>query len=184
MKTLRIAGGVLALAAGLLLQGATVTAFAQSTEIKTEYLMTYVAPLDAPSPIDSSLLIFNIKPTGGWAKGPAISGTFIQPGGDWLHVMPSGTLRLDVRATLKTDDGALIYISYNGILQHSAASSEKLHKGELLKTKDIPYFIVAPTFQTSSPKYAWLNSVQAIGKVVEVKRGEGGYIKYDIFIVR
>jgi len=184
MKRLQIAGGVLALAAGLLLQGATVTAFAQTTEIKTEYLMTYVAPLDLPSPIDSSLLIFNVKPTGGWAKGPAISGTFIQPGGDWLRVMPSGALRLDVRATLKTDDGALIYISYNGILQHSAASAEKMNKGELLTTKDIPYFITAPTFQTSSPKYAWLNSVQAINKVVELKIGEGGYVKYDVFIVR
>lgn len=51
-------------------------------------------------------------------------------------------------------------------------------------TKDIPYFITAPTFQTSSEKYAWLNSVQAINKVVEVKIGEGGYVKYDVFIIR
>ena len=184
MKKLCIARGVLALVAGLLVQGAAVTAHAQSTEIKTEYLMTYMAPLDAPYAIDSSLVIVNVKATGGWAKGPNISGTFIQPGGDWLRVMPSGALRLDVRATLKTDDGALIYISYNGIIQHSAESAEKMNKGELLTTKDIPYFITAPTFETSSPKYAWLNSVQAINKVVELKLGEGGYVKYDVFIVR
>ena len=184
MKGITVARGLLAQAGGLLLLGATVSTYAQTTEIKTEYLMTYVAPLDAANPIDSSLLIFNVKPTGGWAKGPRISGTFIQPGGDWLRVMPSGTLRLDVRATLKTDDGALIYISYNGILQHSAESAEKMNKGELLTTKDIPYFITAPTFQTSSPKYAWLNSVQAINKVVELKLGESGYVKYDVFIVR
>ena len=184
MKRSRIVRGVLTLATGLLLQGWGVAVHAQTTEIKTEYLMTYVAPLDPPYPIDDSLLIVNVNPSGGWAKGPKISGTFIPPGGDWLRVMPSGALRLDVRATLKTDDGALIFISYNGILQHSAESAAKMNKGELLTTKDIPYFITAPTFQTSSPKYAWLNSVQAVNKVVELKLGEGGYVKYDVFILR
>lgn len=158
-------------------------AAAQSTSLKTEYLMTYVALLDPPYPIDNTMLVVNVQP-GGWAKGPKISGTFIAPGADWLRVMPSGILRLDVRATLKTDDGALIFISYNGVIQHSAESAERLGKGELLTTKDIPYFITAPTFQTSSEKYAWLNGVQAINKVVEVKIGEGGYVKYDVFIVR
>lgn len=160
------------------------TAHAQTTSIKTEYLMTYMAPLDAPYQIDNSLLIVNVKPDGGWAKGPKISGTFIPPGGDWLRVMPSGALRLDVRATLKTDDGALIYISYNGIIQHSKESAEKLSRGELLTTKDIPYFITAPTFETSSEKYAWLNSVQLVNKMVELKLGEGGYVKYDVYILR
>jgi hypothetical protein len=160
------------------------SAQAQTTSIKTEYLMTYMAPLDAPYPIDSSLVIVNVNPDGGWAKGPKISGKFIPPGGDWLRVMPSGALRLDVRATLKTDDGALIYISYNGILQHSAESAERLGKGELLTTKDIPYFITAPTFETSSEKYAWLNSVQLVNKMVELKLGEGGYVKYDVYILR
>jgi len=181
MKNLRTAGAALALAAALLFSCAG--AFAQSTEIKTEYLMTYQAPLDPPTAIDPTLLIVNVIP-GGWAKGPAINGSFISPGGDWLRISPSGTMRLDVRATLKTDDGALIYITYNGIMQHSAASGEKLNKGEVLTTKDIPYFITAPTFQTSSPKYAWLNSVQAVGKVVELKLGEGGYVRYDIYVVR
>ena len=158
-------------------------ALAQTTAIKTEYLMTYVAQLDPPYPIDNSLVIVNVKP-GGWAKGPKINGTFIPPGGDWLRVLPSGALRLDVRATLKTDDGALIYITYNGIIQHSAESAEKLNKGELLTAKDIPYFITAPTFETSSDKYAWLNGVQLVNKMVELKLGEGGYVKYDVFVLR
>ena len=184
MKRLRMTTISFGLAIGLLLQGASLTAGAQSTEIKTEYLMTYMAPLDAPLAVDGSMLVVNVKPTGGWAKGPAINGTFVAPGGDWLRVMPSGVLRLDVRATLKTDDGALIHISYNEVMQHSAESAEKMAKGEVLKTKDMPYFIAAPTFQTSAPKYAWLNGVQAINKMVELKLGEGGYVKYDVFVVR
>lgn len=156
----------------------------QTTEIKTEYLMTYQVLLDAPTPIDSSLMVINVKPTGGWAKGPVISGTFQAPGADWLRVMPSGALRLDVRAVLKTDDGALIYMTYNGIIQHSPESAERMSQGEVLTASDIPYFVTAPTFQTSSPTYAWLNSVQAVSKMVEIKLGEGGYVRYDTFIVR
>ena len=134
--------------------------------------------------IDSLLVIVNVKPDGGWAKGPKISGTFISPGGDWLRVMPSGVLRLDVRATLKTDDGALIYISYNAIVQHSKESADKLNRGEVLTQKDIPYFIVAPTLETSAEKYAWLNSVPLASKMVELKLGEGGYVKCDVFVLR
>ena len=42
----------------------------------------------------------------------------------------------------------------------------------------------APTFQMSAPKYAWLNGVQAVAKMVEVKARDGGYVKYDVFVVR
>ena len=156
----------------------------QSTQITTEYLMTYLAPLDAPCAIDSGLNIVNVKATGGWAKGPRLSGSFVPPGGDWLRVMPSGVWRLDVRATLKTEDGALIYITYNGILQHSEESAARMGRGEVLKAQDVPYFVTAPTFETAAPQYAWLNGVQAVNKMVELKLGEGGYVKYDTFIVR
>jgi len=117
-------------------------------------------------------------------NGPKIKGTMVSPGGDWLRPMPSGVLRLDVRASIRTDDGADIYVSYNGIIQHSKESAERLMKGEVLTDKDVPYFVTAPTFQTSSEKYAWLNGVQAVGKMVEAKVGAGGYVKYDVFIVR
>jgi hypothetical protein len=39
-------------------------------------------------------------------------------------------------------------------------------------------------FQTSSEKYTWLNHVQRVGKVVEVRAGANGYVRYDIFVVR
>lgn len=182
--TIKIMKAWMLVAAGLCLAGISTQAAAQTTELKTEYLMTYLAPLDAPAVIDGSLLIFNVKSTGTWVKGPKINGILIPPGGDWLRVLASGAMRLDVRATIKTDDGALIYMSYNGIIQHTPESAERMNKGDLLTSKDVPYFITAPTFQTSSPKYAWLNGIQAINKMVEVKLGEGGYVKYDVFVIR
>ncbi len=158
------------------------TLFAQSTEITTEYLMTLHAPLDAPQAIDDSLVIYNVR-DGGWVKGPKINGTLIAPGADWLQVLPDGTARLDVRATIKTDDGALIYISYNGIVRETESSQAKQQKGEVVTPDDL-YFVTTPTMRTSSEKYAWLNHVQCIGKMVELKSGEGAYVRYDIFIVR
>ena len=75
-----------------------------------------------PQRIDESLSIFNV--TGGWAKGRKINATVIQPAADWIQSMPDGSRRLDVRLTLKTDDGALIYVSYNGVLLNTQASRD------------------------------------------------------------
>jgi hypothetical protein len=177
MTPRRILGGVVCA-----LAFSSTCAYAQTTEITTEYLMTLYAPLDAPQQIDGSLVIRNVR-AGGWVKGPKISGTLITPAADWLRVMPDGSRRLDVRGTFKTDDGALVYITYNGIISRSQESSDRLMKGEVLTAND-HYFITAPTMQTSSEAYSWLNHVQCVGKMVEVKGGENSFVKYDIFIVR
>jgi hypothetical protein len=155
---------------------------AQTTAVSTEYLMTLYAPLEPPQPIDSGLTVYNVR-EGGWVKGPKISGALIAPGADWLRTMPGGSAQLDVRASIRTDDGALVFIAYGGVISHTPESMERLVNGELLKADD-HYFITAPTFQTSSEKYAWLNHVQCVGKMVEVKMGEDSYVKYDIFVVR
>lgn len=65
---------------------------------------------------------------------------------DWATLSDNGTLAaLDVRATLKTSDGAIIYVEYGGRMDMSTG---------LLAT--------APTFQTSAPRYLWLNRIQAV----------------------
>ena len=155
---------------------------AQSTEVTAEYLMTYLVPIER-RPIDSSTVIVAVKP-GGWVKGPRLAGIIIPTGGDWHRLMPSGVARLDVRLLIETDDGAHIYMTYNGIAVLTKEVMDALSRGEVVTDKTVPYFMSAPTFQTSSEKYGWLNKVQAIGKMVELKRGEGAYIKYDVFSVR
>lgn len=99
--------------------------------------------------------------------------------------MPSGVARLDVRATMKTNDGELIYITYNGIIQNTEASLAKLNNGEAFTNKDVAYFVTAPTMQTSSKKYDYLNRVQLINKFVEAPLSKDeSYVIYDVFIVR
>ena len=153
----------------------------QTVRLDTEYLMTLYAAMEPPQRIDETLLIF--CDTGGWAKGPKIDATVIQPAADWISALPNGSSRIDVRLTLKTDDGALIYVCYNGVIRHTQASRERLLKGEIITSND-SYGMITPTFRTSHAKYAWLNATQAIGKVVELKLGEGSFIKYDVFAVK
>ena len=69
--------------------------------------------------------------------------------GDWPLVSADGVGRIDVRATLQTDDGALIYVRYEG---RSATGAD----GATLYT--------SPLFETASPEYAWLNKIQAVAK--------------------
>jgi hypothetical protein len=152
---------------------------APTTSIQTEYLMTLRGSLEPAQVIDSSRVAVNVP--GGVVEGPRIKGKILPPAGDWGYILPSGVFRLDVRATIQTDDGEIIYISYNGIWQRSKEVNDKFNNGETITSADC-YFFSAPTFQTKSEKYGWLNAVQAVGKMVEIKRGD--HITYDIFVVK
>lgn len=152
----------------LTLTGFVNSSYAQTTQINTEYLMTVYIPTERKA-IDSSLTVVNI-PHGGWVKGPRISGKIAAPGGDWIRTTPSGALRLDVRLTIETDDGAQICMTYGGVVVGSKEAGEALARGDVLNDKGMPYFITTPQFQTSSEKYNWMNQVQGVGKMVELKR--------------
>jgi hypothetical protein len=151
-----------------------------TVSVETEYLMTLEAPID-PAAIFTlgSRLIANTPP-GGAVHGPKINGAFIAPGGDWVNILPDGSFRLDVRLTLKTDDGELIFVEYGGVVVPSKEVMDRFDKGEIITTKDV-YWITAPRFTTASKKYAWLNHVQAVGKLVSLHKTR---IKYDLFAVR
>lgn len=72
--------------------------------------------------------------------------------GDWLVVGPEGTASLDIRATLRTDDGAVILGQYYG-------------RADVTNGMEPPVTIyVAPRFETGDERYAWLNRIQAVGK--------------------
>lgn len=71
---------------------------------------------------------------------------------DWFLIDPAGTGTMDIRATLSTDDGAVIYTHYYG-------------RSDLSGGMNLPATIyVAPRFETGDERYAWLNRILAIGK--------------------
>jgi len=97
-------------------------------------------------------------------EGPRLKGAVQIPAGDWITNRADGSYRLDVRLTLKTDDGALILVTYNGIGQTTAA-------GITLRS--------APLFETGDARYTWLTHVQALA----VGRSVGTTITYDLYFV-
>ena len=66
---------------------------------------------------------------GGMFEGPRLRGTVL-PGSsaDWLLLRPDGVLELDFRATLETDDGALISMKSFG-LRHGPPESSRRSAG-------------------------------------------------------
>ena len=154
-----------------------------TVSITTEYLMTVYLQKEAALSVDPSLSISR-DPAGGWVRGK-VSGRVLDPSADWVRIIPSDALRLrlDARVTIETDDHEIIYISYNGRMLCDKETTDRFRKGEALKVDDC-YLISAPTFETKSEKYSWLNDVQAIGKMVEFKPGKEGHLIYDFFVIK
>ena len=99
--------------------------------------------------------------TGGTFEGHRLRGTVRAGGGDWL-LSSADYHELDVRATLETDDGALIYVTYRGALKIDPAIFARVAGGEEADPAQY-YFRTAPRFETGHEKYAWINSVVCIG---------------------
>ncbi|MDI9332267.1 MAG: DUF3237 domain-containing protein [Alphaproteobacteria bacterium] len=102
--------------------------------------------------------------TGGRFEGERLSGTVhAGPGGDWLLLRQDGVLALDVRITLETNDGHLIYMTYQGLRHGPKEVMDRLNRGEKVDPASY-YFRMVPQFETSSEKYAWLNRMVAVAK--------------------
>jgi hypothetical protein len=132
---------------------------------KLEYLMTYRADLKPPVDVGQgpagSRQIFDV--TGGQFEGPRLKGKLLPSGADWLLLGPDGVGRLDVRGTLETDDGARIYLQYHGILVMNEKIAKSMAEGAETQYGD-SYFFTQPRFETGDERYAWLNSIVAIGE--------------------
>ncbi|MEN8145328.1 MAG: DUF3237 domain-containing protein [Gemmatimonadota bacterium] len=120
--------------------------------------------------------IFPIK--GGTFEGPNMRGEILPGGGDWLLRRSDGASSLDVRATLRTDDGALIFSHYRGILYMPPEAIAKRQAGNQL-TADDYYFRIAPFFETSADSYGYLNRTMAVG-IGELGQGRVKYTVYSI----
>lgn len=135
-------------------------------ELKSEFLFDLEITVNPPQAIGPVLtgtrLIFPFKE--GAVKSDKINGTLLECSGEWGLVVDSTTFKMDVRATIKTDDGALIYIAYTGYNYANAKNSALMRAGNgyQLPTSEY-YFRSVPVFETSSPKYAWLNHTVAVG---------------------
>ena len=132
-------------------------------EVRLAHLCTVRFEVSAPRSLGSGPYGERriVQITGGSFVGPKLRGTVLPEGGDWILLRPDGVLQLDVRATLQTDDGALIYMTYRGYRHGPPDVIARLNRGEPVDA-DAYYFRTAPFFETGDARYAWLNRVVCV----------------------
>ena len=99
--------------------------------------------------------------TGGDFEGPRLRGKVLAGGGDWTLLRSDGVLELDLRITLETDDGALIYLTSFGLRHGPPEVLAALARGESIDPSRY-YFRTAARFETSAPQYGFLNQLIAV----------------------
>jgi hypothetical protein len=100
--------------------------------------------------------------TGGSFEGERLSGEVVSGGNDWQTVRSDTCTKLDVRLLLKTTDGALIAMTYQVLRHGPLAVMQALDRGETIDPASY-YFRLSGLFETSTPKYDWLNQIIAVG---------------------
>src|ERR1700716_2610654 len=68
--------------------------------------------------------------TGGDFEGPRLRGSVLPASADWLLLRADGVLELDLRATLRTNDGGLISMRSFGLGHGPPGGEEALARGE------------------------------------------------------
>lgn len=124
-------------------------------EFEAEFLCDIEADLSVPELIGS--VPEGVRTTfyleGGTFEGPNVRGKVRPVGADWFVMRSDGVGQLDVRATLETDDGELIFVYYTGLVDMQGAVSQGVKE---------PRIYTNPIFRTASEKYSWLNSTFAV----------------------
>ena len=99
--------------------------------------------------------------TGGHFDGPRLRGT-VAPGSDWFLVEPDGSLLIDVRLTLTTEDGVAIYLSYTGSMRGKGDAMARFANGELLDEADYN-LITQAKLECGDKRYSWVNGLPVVG---------------------
>jgi hypothetical protein len=161
-----VAGASMALASAA--QGAE----APISSIETEYLGRLKIAPDSAQMVAPSVVYPVTKCS---FNGPKIQAICVAR----LIAEPNGPSRLEIRATLKTDKGDVIFMD-EGLIDFSQDAVDRNKEGGTLPAKD-ECVANAPRFTTTSKSYSWLNDVQTVVKKVGNSEGQ---LEYDLFIVR
>ncbi|MHA8079763.1 DUF3237 domain-containing protein [Aquirufa regiilacus] len=102
-----------------------------------------------------------VRVMGGKFWSAELNGTILEGGGDWQNIRPDGVVDIDTRYTLKTDDGALIYLTNQGL-------------------RDGGYMRTFSRFEANDARYAWLNKRLFVSDGAKVD----GVVKHSFYEVK
>jgi Protein of unknown function (DUF3237) len=135
-------------------------------ELLAHLSVTLAPPQNVGKVLTGERRIINI--TGGRFEGQRLRGEILPGGADWQIVATDGTALLEARYTLRTDDGALIYVRNTGVRHGPPEVLAAIARGEEVDPSKY-YFRAVPVFETGEPKYGWLNRVVAVCSGVRTK---------------
>ena len=117
--------------------------------------------------------------TGGTFTGPQISGTLV-PGAsaDWQTVLPDGTALGEIRYTLQTHRGDLLYVQARGVRHGPAEVLARLGRGEDVDPREYT-FRAATQIEAAAPELDWLNK----GVFISVAARAAARVIYETYLV-
>ena len=120
-----------------------------------------------------------VPQTGGTFTGPEISGRLL-PGAsaDWQVLLADGTALADLRYTLQTDDGSLLYVRSQGVRHGSPEVLARLARGEDVDASEYT-FRTSTQIETAVSELAWLNK----GVFISVGGRRPAGVIYETYLV-
>ncbi len=116
---------------------------------------------------------------GGTFTGPELSGNLV-PGAsaDWQTILPDGTTLGDIRYTLRTDTGDLLYVQSRSVRHGSADVLARLGRGEDVDPSEY-IFRTATQITTGADDLDWLNK----GVFIGVGGRQPAGVVYEVYLV-
>jgi len=147
-------------------------------EVIAEPIFVMTADLIRPPVLAGTKVVYAV--TGGTLTGK-IKGKVLPIGGDFATFINSTTLKLDVRLVLQTEDSATIYCTYTGFLTTDEETYKVIKAGKGYQVDPSKYYFrINPIFETSSPKYDWLNQTITVGMGTITPTG----VSYKIYAIK
>ena len=117
--------------------------------------------------------------TGGSFTGPEINGKLL-PGAsaDWQTILPDGTALGDIRYTLQTDEGALLYVQSRSVRHGPAEVLARLARGMDVDPSEYT-FRTATQIETAAPELDRLNK----GIFISVGGRQAAGVTYETYLV-
>lgn len=137
------------------------------TELPTPQLKWFAdLAVDVASPQEVGLTVHGrrrlIPIVGGRAHGEGWQARILSGGADFQLIVNERMAELDARYTLELDGGELIYVQNRAVRAGAAEDMQRLARGEAVDPSLI-YFRCSPSFETASPRFAWLSERIFVG---------------------
>jgi hypothetical protein len=117
--------------------------------------------------------------TGGTFTGPQLNGKLIGGvGADWQIALPDGTALGDIRYTLQTDGGELLYVQSRSVRHGSPEVLGRLGRGEDVDPSEYT-FRASTQIETAADELGWLNR----GVFISVGGRRPAGVIYETYLV-